>query len=72
MKKYILFIAFALFFASCGSNTNEVKTEEVPEIQKEEMKIVEKENAIIDSSVNEIKLEIEETENEVEELLKDI
>jgi len=72
MKKYILFIAFALFLASCGSNTTEKKTEENVEIQEEEMKIVEKENAIIDSSVNEIKLEVEETENQVEELLKDI
>lgn len=71
MKKYLLFIAFALFLASCGSKTNENKSENDVNTQEEEI-IVEKGNAMIDSSVNGVKLEVEKTENEVNDLLKGI
>ncbi|HNQ68015.1 MAG TPA: lipoprotein [Bacteroidales bacterium] len=72
MRKYFLFFGFAFFLAACGNQTNTSETGKEVETQEEEMKIVEKGSAVIDSTVVEIKTEVEKTETEVNELLKDI
>jgi PBP1b-binding outer membrane lipoprotein LpoB len=72
MRKYFLFFGFAFFLAACGNQTNTSETDKEIETQEEEKVIVEKGNAMIDSTIIEIKTEVEKTETEVNELLKDI
>jgi PBP1b-binding outer membrane lipoprotein LpoB len=70
MKKYIMFIAVALFVSACGNSGKTDATEELS--QEEQIVFVEEESEAIDASVKEVQSEVDDSETKVNELLKDI
>jgi uncharacterized protein YlxW (UPF0749 family) len=71
MKKHIMLLfALAFIFLACGNQKkNEQSTEMTPE---EETAFVEDETEAVDASVNQLKSEVDDSEEKINELLKGI
>ncbi len=72
MKKYFVLIASAFLFWACGNATNDVESDSMETMTEEEQIFVEQETDVIEESVLEVKNKVEHSEQQVEELLRDI
>lgn len=70
MKKYFIFITIILFMSACGNQSNKEKSDEMT--PEQEIVFVQEESIVIDSSIKATEAQVENSEEQVEELLKGI